>query len=385
MIDISHIINNFISQKASDLFLTHGFPASMKIDGKIYALTDRPLTDEDLDLCMEELLNDEQKDDFESTLELNCSKVWGEGSEQFESRLRINAYRQQLHNAFTIRRISRDIPTINELLLPELYHNLIMEKRGLVLVVGQTGSGKSTSLASMIQHRNLNGSGHIITIEDPIEYVHHHHKCIISQRDVGIDTYSYGMALKNALRQTPDVILIGEIRDREIMEHSISFAETGHLCVSTLHSNNAVQALERILNFFPIESHRQVLANLSFNLRGIVSQRLVENREGTRTPVVEVVLNEGLITDLIHDGDIGSIKEVVEQNSHLGMQTFDQDLVRLYKAGIISDEVAIREADSKTNVRLKLKQLKSSTRFDSISHGTPDLQTASPAAPQSDF
>ncbi len=384
MIDVSHIVNNFIAQRASDLFLTHGFPPSMKIEGKIYALSDEPLTDEDLDKCMSELLNEEQIDDFESTLELNCSKVWGEGSEQFASRLRINAYKQQLHNAFTIRRISREIPTIGELLLPKLYEDLIMEKRGLVLVVGQTGSGKSTSLASMIQYRNLNGSGHIITIEDPIEYVHNHHNCIISQRDVGIDTYSYGMALKNALRQTPDVILIGEIRDREIMEHSIAFAETGHLCVSTLHSNNAVQALERILNFFPIESHRQVLANLSFNLRGVVSQRLVENLEGTRTPVVEVVLNEGLITDLIHDGDIGSIKEVVEQNTHLGMQTFDQDLVRLYKDGVISDEVAIREADSKSNVRLKIKQLKSSSRFESISGSTPELKAKTPSA-QSDF
>jgi twitching motility protein PilU len=385
MIDLKHIIDNFVAQKASDLFLTYGFPPSIKIEGKIFALSDVPMSDADLDTCFEELLTDEQRDDFESTMELNCSRVWGAASSQFSARLRINAYRQQLHKAFTIRRISTEIPTIGELLLPDLYKKLIMEKRGLILVVGQTGSGKSTSLASMIQHRNHHGYGHIITIEDPIEYVHAHHQCIISQRDVGIDTYSYGMALKNALRQTPDVILIGEIRDREIMEHSIAFAETGHLCVSTLHSNNAVQAIERVLNFFPIESHRQVLANLSFNLRGIVSQRLVENLQGTRTPVVEVVLNEGLITDLIHDGDIGSIKEVVEQNTHQGMQTFDQHLVKLFSEGIISDEVAIRESDSKTNVRLKIKQLQTGGRFDTInSNRTPDL-AATPAGERTEF
>jgi twitching motility protein PilU len=239
-----------------------------------------------------------------------------------------------------------------------------------VLVVGQTGSGKSTSLAAMIGHRNQHGNGHIVTIEDPIEFVHQHQNCIISQRDVGIDTYSYGMALKNALRQTPDVILIGEIRDRETMEHAISFAETGHLCVSTLHANNANGAIERILNFFPIEAHRQILINLSFNLRGIISQRLVEkktsskekNRSG-RVPAVEVLLNEGIIRDYLYRGEIGKIKEIMEKNVDAGMQTFDQALIKLYHTGLITMEAAIAEADSPSNVRMEINQQTMQAKF----------------------
>ncbi len=377
--NIEAVINEFIAQEASDLFLTYGYPPAMRIDNNIVRFGDTPLSDADIAICMELLLDDEQQDDFESTLELNISKVWKDN----QARLRINVFRQQLHNAFAIRRISGKIPDLDALELPSTYKDLIMQKRGLILVVGQTGCGKSSSLAAMVGHRNEHGHGHIITIEDPIEYVHQHKNCIISQRDIGIDTYSFGMALKNALRQTPDVILIGEIRDREIMEHAISFAETGHLCVSTLHSNNANQAIERILNFFPIESHNQVLANLSFNLRGIISQRLVENTRGTRSAIVEIMLNEGLIRDHIHNGEITKIKDVMEQNAHRGMQTFDQHIFELWQKGIITEEIALREADSASNLRLKIKQSENEDKF---SASTPNAIAAPPSGvPASNF
>lgn len=378
--DIETVIRTFIDHEASDLFLTYGHPPAMRIDNEMLRLGDAPLSDSDISECMEALLNDEQQDDFEDTLELNINKIWKDN----QARLRINVFRQQQHNALAIRRIATQIPSLDMLQLPEQYKELIMKKRGLILVVGQTGSGKSTSLAAMIGHRNEFGQGHIITIEDPIEYVHQHNQCIISQRDVGIDTYSFGMALKNALRQTPDVILIGEVRDREIMEHAVSFAETGHLCVTTLHSNNANQAIERILNFFPIESHKQVLANLSFNLRGIISQRLVENTHGTRTPVVEIMLNEGLIRDHIHNGNINLIKDVMEQNREHGMQTFDQHLVELYENGTITEDTAIQEADSPSNVRLRIKQQQDVGKFKHSGMDVQAMQSTTQAA-ASDF
>ncbi len=362
-ISLLKIMQQFVAAKASDLFLTFGFPPTMRINGMMQKMSDTSLDDGDIKIFAEELLDEEQLDNFASTLELNVIKVMG------DARLRINMFKQLQHDCFVIRRVETDIPTIDQLELPSSFKDLIMAKRGLVLVVGQTGSGKSTSLAAMIGHRNSHGSGHIITIEDPIEFVHRHQNCIISQRDVGIDTYSYGMALKNALRQTPDVILIGEIRDRETMEHAIAFAETGHLCVSTLHANNANGAIERILNFFPIDAHRQVLANLSLNLRGIISQRLVEkklssqNKGGGRVVAVEVLLNEGVIRDYLHRGEVGKIKEIMEKNHDAGMQTFDQALVRLYQAGTISQDVAIDEADSPSNVRMEINQQTMQSKF----------------------
>ena len=298
---------------------------------------------------MRALLSESNMDEFESTLEFNTSIQWNEFA-----RFRINAYRQQQHNAMVIRRIQTDIPTPQELHLPKAYTDLIMKKRGLVLVVGPTGSGKSTSLAAMIDYRNTNGNDHIITIEDPVEYLHRHKNCIISQRDVGIDTYSYGMALKNALRQQPDVILIGEIRDRETMEHAISFAETGHLCVATLHANNANQTIERILNFFPEEKHKQVLNNLSLNLRGIISQRLIQNIKGKRSLACEILLNEGVISQLILEGRVGEMKETMANNRDYGMQTFDQALHELYLMEEISQDTAINFADNPANLRMKI-------------------------------
>jgi twitching motility protein PilU len=352
------IMDSFIAKRGSDLFFTYGYPPAMRVEGQMVKLDDNPIDDDALSNVMQTLLTEDQIDEFEGTLEYNTIKSW-----QGAARLRVNVFRQQQHNAFAIRRVETRIPSIDEMALPQIYKDLIMAKRGLVLVVGQTGCGKSTSLAAMIGHRNTEGQGHIITIEDPIEYVHQHNRCIISQRDVGIDTYSFGMALKNALRQTPDVILIGEIRDRETMESAIAFAETGHLCVSTLHSNNANQAIERILNFFPVEVHRQVLANLSFNLRGIISQRLVENLQGTRSPAVEVLLNEGIIRDHIHSGHINHIKEEMEKHRDHGMQSFDQSLLDLYVKGLISEEVAFREADSAPSLRMRIQQRESASKF----------------------
>jgi twitching motility protein PilU len=357
MIQFNEIINQFVSSNASDLYLTYGFPPTVRINGALNKLNESSLDDELISAFADELLSEEELDNFRETMELNVIKVIN------NARLRVNMFRQLQHDSFVIRRVVSEIPTLDELQLPKAYKDLIMFKRGLVLVVGQTGSGKSTSLAAMIGHRNQYGSGHIITIEDPIEFVHQHKNCIISQRDVGIDTYSYGMALKNTLRQTPDVILIGEIRDRETMEHAISFAETGHLCVSTLHANNANGAIERILNFFPNEAHRQVLTNLSINLRGIISQRLVEKKQGGRAAAVEILLNEGAIRDYLQRGEISKIKELMEKNADAGMQTFDQSLIKLYQDGIITSDVAMSESDSPANIRLELNQQSIQARF----------------------
>jgi twitching motility protein PilU len=354
--EIAELLNRMLSERASDLYLTHGAPPSFRVDERIIRFECAPLNDAAIDGYLDTLLNPTQRDEFDTTLEFNTAIPWGE-----TARFRINVFRQQQHNGAVIRTISTRIPTTEELDLPKVYSDLIMQKRGLVLVVGPTGSGKTTSLAAMIGYRNHHGLGHIITIEDPIEFVHAHGNCIINQRDVGIDTYSYGMALKNALRQRPDVILIGEIRDRETMEHAISFSETGHLCVATLHSNNANQTIERILNFFPEEKHIQVLANLSLNLRGIVSQRLVAARDGKkRAMAVEIMLNNGLIKQLIEEGKVRQIKEMIERGQSDGMCTMDQSLIDLVKAGIISQETAVAEADNGANMRLALRQMSGS-------------------------
>lgn len=355
-INLNEIIEQF-TKGASDLFLTYGYPPTIRINNKLHKISDIILDDEMIESISKQLLDENQLDDFESTLELNVIKVIN------NVRLRINMFRQLQHSGFVIRRVETNIPTLESLELPQSFADLIMKKRGLILLVGQTGSGKTTTLAAMIGHRNQYGSGHIITIEDPIEFIHKHQNCIISQRDVGIDTYSYGMALKNALRQNPDVILIGEIRDRETMEHAISFAETGHLCISTLHANNSSGAIERILNFFPIESHRQILTNLSFNLRSIISQRLIEKQEGGRVPAIEILLNQGIIKDYLHRGEIGKIKDIIDKNSDIGMQTFDYCLINLYNKGIISKQTAIHEADSPSNVNIAISQQSIENKF----------------------
>lgn len=348
---IAPYLDEMIRYNASDMYLTYGCPASLRLSDRIAPLGTDLLDENTLDHMLTDLLDEEQYDEFQSTHELNTSIGW-----RNNMRFRINVFRQQKHPAIVIRKINTVIPTPDQLGLPPVYSDLIMQPRGLILVVGQTGSGKSTSLAAMIGHRNRHGTGHIITIEDPIEFVHSHIGCIVSQRDVGIDTYSYGIALKNALRQRPDVVLIGEIRDRETMEHAINFSETGHLCLATLHANNANQAVERILNFFPEEKHPQIRLNLSLNLRAILSQRLLLNARGTRSLATEVLLNTGLIKSLIEEGKIREIKELMERNTEKGMRTFDQSIFDLHMSGEISMEVAIAEADNMANMRLNISQ-----------------------------
>lgn len=345
-------------RKASDLYLTYHSPAALRIGDTITPVSNRSLTDEDLEYYLTQLLTPMQRDEFDSTMELNTGLQWEGGA-----RFRINVYRQQSHSAIVIRRIQMEIPTLASLGLPPLYGDMVMHKRGLVLLVGQTGSGKTTSLAAMVGYRNQFGNGHIITVEDPIEFIHTHHNCIISQRDVGLDTYSYALALKNALRQRPDMIVIGEVRDREVMEQAIHFAETGHLCIATLHANNASQAIERILNFFPEERHHQVLLNLALNLRGVMAQRLVNRVDGNRALAVETMVNTGLIRQLIEEGKIRQIREMIERGTNEQMQTFDQHLYQMVQEEIISEEVAFAEADNVSNLRLLINNKKSAERM----------------------
>lgn len=342
-----------VDHKASDIYLTYGCPPCLRINDVINPLGEQLLDDEALDNLLSSIIDKDKLDEFEGTLEMNTAINW-----QNRARFRINAFKQQQHTAIVIRRIQTDIPSLESLHLPKAYGELAMIRRGLVLVVGPTGSGKSTSLASMIQHRNTYGHGHIITIEDPIEFVHSHGGCIISQRDVGIDTYSYALALKNALRQTPDVVLIGEIRDRETMEQALNFSETGHLVLATLHTKNASQAIERIINFFPEEKHAQLLLNLSLNLRGVLSQRLVPTTKGQRTVAVEVMLNQGLIRNLIEEGKPKEIKDIMEKNRSLGMQSFEQALLELFRAGEITEDTALHEADNPANLKLQIRNVK---------------------------
>lgn len=344
-------------RKASDLYLTFGSPAALRVGDSIATVSQRSLADEDLEYYLTQLLTPMQRDEFDSTMELNTGLQWEGGA-----RFRVNVYRQQNHSAIVIRRIQMEIPTLESLGLPPLYGDMVMHKRGLVLLVGQTGSGKTTSLAAMVGHRNRNGAGHIITVEDPIEFVHAHYNCIVSQRDVGLDTYSYAIALKNALRQRPDLIVIGEVRDREVMEQAIHFAETGHLCIATLHANNASQAIERILNFFPEERHQQVLQNLALNLRGVMAQRLVTCISGKRTLAVETMVNTGLIRQLIEEGKIRQIREMIERGKNEHMQTFDQHLYQMVQEGILHEDVALSEADNASNLRLLINNKKSADR-----------------------
>lgn len=336
-------------QDGSDLYLTANAPPSLKVFGHLKPLNDIPLTAEFVKQIAYSIMDEAQQHTFEEKLEMNLAI-----SPADIGRFRVNIYIQRNQVALVIRNIHTVIPHFSTLGLPETVTKLIMEKRGLLLFVGSTGSGKSTSLASLIDYRNERHAGHIICIEDPIEFVHQHKHSIVSQREVGIDTISYDEALKNTLRQAPDVILIGEIRSRETMENAIAFAETGHLCLSTLHANNANQALDRIINFFPEEKRPQLLLDLSFNLRGIVSQRLIPTPDKKRVAAIEIMLGTPLIVDLIRRGELDSIKEVMERSDNLGMQTFDMALERLYLDGKVTLEEALKNADSRNNLKLRI-------------------------------
>jgi twitching motility protein PilU len=338
-------------KKASDLFITPDFPPALKIDGKITPQTAQPLTAVHTAEIARALMNDRQAAEFEATKECNFAiNPTGIG------RFRVNAYLEKGAVALVLRAIADRIPTFEELMLPPILKEIAMIKRGLVIFVGGTGTGKSTSLAALVDYRNENSFGHIITIEDPIEFVHTHKNCIVSQREIGIDTENWEIALKNTLRQAPDVIMMGEIRDRETMDYAIAFAETGHLALATLHANSANQALDRIINFFPEDRRQQLLMDLSLNLRAFVSQRLLPRADGPgRVPAVEILLNSLLIADLIFKGEVGEIKDVMKRSRELGMQTFDQALFDLYEAGLIRYEDALRYADSVNDLRLQIK------------------------------
>jgi twitching motility protein PilU len=352
VLPIEDLLQGMVEKQASDLYLTYNAAPHFRVGDTLIAADATALDHAALDHYVKTLLSEDQQDEFASTLEFNTGMNFRDGLARF----RINVLRQQQYPAIVIRRIQTDIPTATSLGLSPVYTDLVMEKRGLILVVGPTGSGKTTSLASMIGHRNRHGSGHIITVEDPIEYLHQHDNCIITQRDVGLDTYSFSIALKNALRQRPDVVVIGEIRDREVMEQALYFSETGHLCLATLHASNASQAIERVLNFFPEDRHQQILLNLSLNVQGIFSQRLVPDTRGGRALAMEVMLNNGLMKQLIEEGQIRKMRELIEQGTGEGMHTFDQHLFSLFTQGIISADVAIAEADSPANVRLAVKK-----------------------------
>lgn len=338
-----------VVKDASDLYLTTGAPPTAKLQGIMTPLESTPMTPERVREIAYALMDEHKQTEFKENPEMNLAV-----SEPGVGRFRVNIFQQRNHLGLVIRAIKTEIPQWETLGLPPVLTKLVMQKRGLVLFVGGTGSGKSTSLASLIDYRNQNSAGHIITIEDPIEFMHRHKKSIVNQREVGIDTVSYDEALKNTLRQAPDVILIGEIRSHETMEHAIAFAETGHLCLSTLHANSANQALDRIINFFPEEKRNQLLMDLSLNVRGIVSQRLVPTVDGKRTVAVEVLLGTPMICDLILKGEVYKIKEIMEKSENIGMQTFDGALYRLYKAGKITLEEALRNADSQNNLRLRI-------------------------------
>ena len=349
------LLKSVFDHEGSDLFISADFPPSMKHQGAMKPLSSQALTAEKTKLFAYSLMNEKQRAEFESELECNFAINVPD-----VSRFRVNVFQQQLNVGMVIRTITSEIPNFEKLKLPETLKDVVMEKRGLILVVGGTGSGKSTSLAAMIDYRNENSAGHIITVEDPVEYVHKHKKSMVTHREVGVDCHSWHNALKNTLRQAPDVILIGEIRDTETMEHAIAFAETGHLCLGTLHSNNANQTLDRIINFFPEERRNQLLMDLSSNMKAIISQRLVRTEDGVgRRAAVEVMLNTPLVSDLILKGNFHELKEIMTKSRELGMQTFDQALFDLYNEGAISYDEAIRNADSKNELRLQIK-LKSS-------------------------
>jgi len=348
---IFDLLRLMLAKKSSDLFITAEFPPAMKIDGKLTPVSSQVLSALQTREIARAIMNDKQTSEFDATNECNFA-IGIPGVARF----RVNAFIQRGVVGVVFRTITTKIPEFDELGLPEVLKDVAMTKRGLVIFVGATGSGKSTSLAAMVGYRNQNSYGHIITIEDPIEFVHEHRNCIVTQREVGVDTDNWQIALKNTLRQAPDVILIGEIRDRETMDYAIAFAETGHLCMATLHANSTNQALDRIINFFPEERRQQLLMDLSLNTRAFISQRLIPKKEGKgRVAAMEVMLNSPLISDLIFKGDVHEIKEIIAKSRELGMQTFDQSLFDLHEADIITYEDVLRNADSVNDIRLKIK------------------------------
>ena len=348
--DINEFLKHMVEKDASDIYFTVGVPASFRIEGIVTPYGDRSLSPEDTQHLAYSIMNDRQKKNFEEEMEMNLAIYRPE-----YGRFRVNIFRQKSFVGVVVRQIKMNIKTIDDWGLPAVMKDICMSKRGLVLVVGATGSGKSTTLAALIDYRNSNQRGHIITIEDPIEFVHQHKMSVVTQREVGFDTLTFFNALKNTLRQAPDVILIGEIRDAETMEDAITFAETGHLCLATLHANNANQAIERILNFFPIERHLQIYMQLSLNLRAIVSQRLLPTVNGTRAAVIEILLDSPRVKDLILKGEITLLKETMAESYFEGMQTFDQHIFDMYQAGVLDANNAIAYADSPNDVRLKIK------------------------------
>ena len=366
---VHNLLRGMITRKASDLFITAGFPPAFKVDGKMTPVSSQILTQQHTQELARSIMNDRQAAEFETNHECNFAI-----SPPGIGRFRVNVFMQQQRVGMVLRTITTKIPDLDEMAMPPVLKDIVMTKRGLVILVGATGSGKSTTLAAMLGHRNEHSFGHIITIEDPVEYVHEHKNCIITHREVGVDTESWEAALKNTLRQAPDVILIGEIRDRETMEYAVAFAETGHLCMATLHANSANQALDRIINFFPEERREQLLMDLSLNIKALVSQRLIPTKDGNgRAAAIEILLNTPLIADLIFKGEVNSIKTVMAKSRELGMETFDGALFKLYEDGKIAYEEALKNADSVNDLRLRIK-LESKTNVDrNVMSGTEHL------------
>jgi twitching motility protein PilU len=350
---VKQLLMIMVKKDASDIYITTGMPPAYRINSVVMPLKQEPLNSVQCEQLANSCMSEKQRAAFAKDYEMNLALAYPD-----LGRFRVNIFRQMGCVGMVIRQIKTEVPTLEGLGLPEIFKDIAMARRGLVIMVGATGSGKSTSLAALVDHRNSSQAGHIITIEDPIEFVHKHKKCVITQREVGTDTHDYKEALKNTLRQAPDVILIGEIRDRETMEHGLEFAETGHLCMATLHANNANQALERVMNFFPEEVHLQVRLNLALNLKGILSQRLVKTIDGGRVAAIEILINTPRIADLIDQWEIGEIKETMAAGKNYGMQTFDQHLLQLWKQGVISEDEALKNADSVNDLRLKMKMSK---------------------------
>ena len=354
--DIGYFLKLMTEKNASDMFLTTGAPVFIKVEGKLYPLGNTGLPAGMVKKIAYSLMDEGQVPVFERDLEFNMAIAVKDAG-----RFRVNCFKQRGEVGMVIRAIKSEIPSIDQLKLPQVLKDIVMEPRGLVLVVGSTGSGKSTALAAMIDHRNANNTGHILTIEDPIEFLHRHKKSIVNQREVGLDTHAFHNALKNAMREAPDVILIGEILDAVTMESAIAFAETGHLCLATLHSNNADQTLDRILNFFPETAHKNVLMNLSLNLKAVISLRLVVGKDGKRLPASEVLINTPMIRDLIRRGEVHEVKEAMDKSLQEGMHTFDQSLFRMYKDGKIDLEEALKKADSRDGLALKIRLAEGAT------------------------
>jgi twitching motility protein PilU len=366
---VNDLLRLMVARNGSDLFLTADFPPAIKVDGKVTKVSPQPLTGQHTLALARAVMNDKQAAEFERTKECNFAIA-----PQGVGRFRVNAFVQQGHVGLVLRTIPKSLPTIDVLGLPQVLKDISLAKRGLVILVGATGSGKSTSLAAMVDHRNEHTYGHIITVEDPVEFVHPHKNCIVTQREVGVDTDDWSRALKNMLRQAPDVIVMGEIRDRETMDHAVAFAETGHLCLASLHANSANQALDRVINFFPEERRAQLLMDLSLNLKALVSQRLLPRQSGRgRVAAVEVMLNTPLMADLIFKGEITEIKELMKRSRELGMQTFDQALFDLFENGLVTLEDALRNADSHNDLRLNIKLNSQRARGADLAAGTEHM------------